>query len=151
MHVATFELTSSAFPDGGSIPRRHTCDGEDVSPDLAWSGAPPETQAFALIVTDPDARDFVHWLAFDLTGTPSGALPAGVSSSPDAPPQGTNSFGRIGYGGPCPPSGEHRYRFVLHALDAPVSLPGAPRIDELEAAIEGHRLATALLTGVYHR
>lgn len=151
MHVATFELTSSAFEDGGEIPRRFTCDGDDISPDLMWSGAPPETQAFALIVTDPDARDFVHWLAYDMAGSPSGGLPAGVSSSPDGPPQGMNSFGRLGYGGPCPPSGVHHYKFALHALDRRLELRGTPRIAEVEAAMDGHRLATAELTGTYHR
>lgn len=151
MHVATFQLTSTAFEDGGAIPKRFTCDGEDVSPDLMWSGAPAATQAFALVVTDPDAREFVHWLAFDMTGSPSGGLPAAISSSPDAPPQGTNSFGRVGYGGPCPPSGTHRYTFALHALDQLLGLTGTPRLADLEAAMAGHRLATAELTGTYHR
>jgi hypothetical protein len=93
----------------------------------------------------------VHWIAYDLTGTPSGGLPKGVSTSPDAPPQGTNSFGRIGYGGPCPPSGTHRYEFQLHALDRPLELTGAPRLDALEAAMDGHVLGSATLTGTYHR
>lgn len=151
MHVATFQLSSTAFEDGGSIPKRFTCDGEDVSPDLMWSGAPAETQAFALVVTDPDARDFVHWLAFDMGGSPSGGLPAGSSSSPDAPPQGMNSFGHPGYGGPCPPSGVHHYKFALHALDEALGLSGTPKLEELEEAMAGHRLATAELTGTYQR
>lgn len=151
MQVQSFSLISSAFAEGGSIPTRLTCDGDNVSPDLTWSDAPEGTQALALVVTDPDARDFVHWIAYDLTGTPSGGLPAAVSASPDAPPQGTNSFGNTGYGGPCPPSGTHRYVFVLHALDAPLELTGAPRIDALEAAMAGHVLARATLTGTYHR
>ncbi len=151
MQVRSFSLISSAFAEGGPIPGRLTCDGENVSPDLTWSDAPEGSQALALVVTDPDARDFVHWIAYDLTGTPSGGLPAAVSASPDAPPQGTNSFGKTGYGGPCPPSGTHRYVFVLHALDAPLELSGAPRIDELEAAMAGHVLARATLTGTYHR
>ena len=104
-----------------------------------------------LIVTDPDARDFVHWIAFDVTGTPSGGLPVGVSASPDAPPQGTNSFGRTGYGGPCPPSGTHRYVFTLYALDGQLALGGAPRIDDIESAMAGRVLARAILTGTYHR
>lgn len=151
MQVQSFSLISSTFAEGGSIPTRLTCDGDNVSPDLTWSDAPEGTQALALVVTDPDARDFVHWIAYDLTGTPSGGLPAAVSASPDAPPQGTNSFGKTGYGGPCPPSGTHRYVFVLHALDAPLELTGAPRIDALEAAMAGHVLARATLTGTYHR
>lgn len=151
MQEPGFTLSSTAFEPGGAIPRRHSCDGEDSSPDLTWTGAPDGTQALALVVTDPDARGFVHWIAYDLTGTPSGGLPTGVSTSPDAPPQGTNSFGRIGYGGPCPPSGTHRYVFDLHALDRLLELTGAPRLDALERAMDGHVLATATLTGSYHR
>ena len=151
MQVRTFALTSTAFTEGGSIPRQFSCDGENASPDLTWADAPEGTEALALIVTDPDARDFVHWIAYDLTGTPSGGLPTGVSASPDAPPQGTNSFGKTGYGGPCPPSGTHRYVFVLHARDTLLGLSGAPRLDEVESAMAGHVLAQATLTGTYHR
>jgi Raf kinase inhibitor-like YbhB/YbcL family protein len=151
MMTASFSLSSTAFSDGGAIPKRYTCDGENVSPDLTWSDAPDGTQALALIVTDPDARDFVHWIVFDMTGTPSGGLPAAVSSSPDAPPQGTNSFGKPGYGGPCPPSGTHRYRFSLYSLDQPLELPGAPRIDDLQAAMDGHVTGEATITGTYQR
>jgi hypothetical protein len=151
MMTASFSLSSTAFNDGGAIPKRYTCDGENVSPDLTWSGAPDETQALALVVTDPDARDFVHWLVYDLTGTPSGGLPAAVSSSPDGPPQGTNSFGRLGYGGPCPPSGVHHYRFVLYSLDKALELTGAPRIGELQAAMSGHVTGEASITGTYQR
>ena len=151
MQEPSFMLSSTAFEPGGAIPRQHTCDGGDSSPDLTWAGAPDGTQALALVVTDPDARGFVHWIAYDLTGTPSGGLPTGVSTSPDAPPQGTNTFGRIGYGGPCPPSGTHRYVFELHALDRPLGLTGAPRLDTLERAMDGHVLASAALTGTYHR
>jgi Raf kinase inhibitor-like YbhB/YbcL family protein len=151
MPSRTFSLMSTAFSDGEPIPSRYSCDGENASPDLTWSDAPDGTRALALIVTDPDAGGFVHWLAFDLTGTPSGGLPAGVSSSPDGPPQGTNSFGKARYGGPCPPSGTHHYAFVLHALDRALELEGAPRIAELEKAMQGHELAQATLTGTYQR
>jgi Raf kinase inhibitor-like YbhB/YbcL family protein len=151
MNPATFSLASTAFDDGAGIPVRFTCDGEDVSPDLTWSGAPDGTESLAVIVTDPDARNFVHWLVYDLTGTPSGGLPAAVSASPDAPPQGTNSFGKTGYGGPCPPSGTHRYAFALYALDRSLELTGAPRIDELRVAMDGHVLAETTLTGTYQR
>jgi Raf kinase inhibitor-like YbhB/YbcL family protein len=150
MMTESFSLSSTAFNDGGAIPERYTCDGENVSPDLTWSGAPDGTQSLALIVTDPDARDFVHWLVYGMTGTPSGGLPAAVSSSPDAPPQGTNSFGKLGYGGPCPP-GEHHYRFVLYALDEPLELTGAPGIGELQAAMNGHVTGEAEITGTYQR
>jgi Raf kinase inhibitor-like YbhB/YbcL family protein len=151
MSPEPFTLTSTAFTDGGAIPRRFSCDGENVSPDLAWTGAPDGTVALVLEVIDPDARGFVHWLVYDMTGTPTGGLPAGVSASPDAPPQGTNSFGKRGYGGPCPPSGTHHYRFTLSALDTVLELAGAPRIDALQAAMAGHVLAEATLTGTYHR
>ena len=151
MSPQPFTLTSTAFDDGGAIPRRYTCDGADASPDLAWSGAPEGTRALVLIVTDPDARDFVHWLVYDMEGTPSGGLPMAISASPDAPPQGTNAFGKRGYGGPCPPSGTHHYRFVLSALDTVLEITGAPRIHDLRAAMAGHVLAEASLIGTYRR
>lgn len=151
MRPEPFSLASAAFHDGGAIPRRFTCDGENVSPDLTWKGAPDGTRALVLEVIDPDARDFVHWLVYDLTGTPAGGLPVGVSASPDAPPQGTNSFGKRGYGGPCPPSGTHHYRFTLFALDRVLELGGAPRIDAVKAAMAGHVIGEATLTGTYHR
>ena len=144
-------LTSGAFPDGGAIPTRFSCDGEDTSPAIAWEGAPGETVSFVLLVDDPDARGFVHWVAFDLTGSASGGLAEGVSRSPDAPPQGTNGFGRVGWGGPCPPSGEHQYVFRLLALDEVLGLTGAPGAAEVLAATEGHVLAEATLTGTYRR
>ena len=151
MAPTAFSLTSTAFRDGTAIPRRFTCDGENASPDLRWSGAPEATRALTLLLIDPDARDFVHWIVYDMTGTPTGGLPTAVSSSPDAPPQGTNSFGARGYGGPCPPSGEHHYVFTLFALDAPLELNGAPRLGVVQAAMADHVLATTTLTGTYHR
>ena len=146
--ASPFTLTSTAFTPGGEIPRTFTCDGEDVSPDLAWAGAPDASRALVLVVDDPDANGFVHWLVYDMTGSETGALPLGVSASPDAPPQGTNGFGRIGWGGPCPPSGEHRYRFTLTALAAPLVLEGAPRADAIRAAIAAATVVgTATLEG----
>ncbi|HEV8490166.1 MAG TPA: YbhB/YbcL family Raf kinase inhibitor-like protein [Candidatus Limnocylindrales bacterium] len=146
-----FRLTSAAFPDGGAIPARFTCDGDDESPDLAWEGAPAEAKTLALIVDDPDANGFVHWVAFDLTASTTGGLARGVSASPDAPPQGTNSFRRVGWSGPCPPSGTHRYRFRLLALDTELGLSNAPSADEVRRAAEGHILDEAELTGTYTR
>ena len=146
-----FALTSGAFREGGAIPSRYTCDGEDRSPDLAWTGAPAGTQSFALVLRDPDAHDFVHWIAYDMTGAPDGGLPAGVAASADLPRQGMNDFGKRGYGGPCPPSGEHRYRFVLYALDRALGIGGTPRLAEIESAMKGHVLAQATLTGTYRR
>ena len=146
-----FELTSAAFVDGAAIPRKYSCDGDDVSPPLEWSDAPDDTAALVLVVDDPDARDFVHWVVFDMVGSQSGGLAEGVSASPDAPPQGRNDFGRIGWGGPCPPSGTHRYRFALYALDEPIALTGTPSAEELRAAMQGHVVGEAELTGTYTR
>lgn len=147
-----FTLTSSAFEPGGAIPRQFTCDGENTSPAVTWNGAPDGTAALVLIVDDPDASGFVHWLVYDMTGSDSGALPVGVSSSPDAPPQGTNDFGKVGWGGPCPPSGEHRYIFTLYALDAPLVLEGAPRASAIRDSLRGATiLGTATLEGRYRR
>lgn len=147
----TLTLSSPDFSEGSSIPRRHTCDGEDVSPALSWEGAPDDTLSLALILDDPDARGFAHWVLFDVAPGATGALPAGYSASPDAPPQGKNDFGRLGYGGPCPPSGSHRYVFTLYALDTLLGLPGSPRADEVRQAMRGHVLAEARLTGSYRR
>jgi Raf kinase inhibitor-like YbhB/YbcL family protein len=150
--MTDFVLTTSAFAPGGAIPRQFTCDGEDTSPDLSWTGAPDGTAAFVLVVDDPTANGFVHWIAYDLTGSDSGGLAVGVSSSPDAPPQGTNDFGNIGWSGPCPPSGEHRYRFTLSALAAPLELEGAPRIGDLRRALDkASVLGTATIEGTYRR
>ena len=146
-----FELTSPAFAADAEIPRKYTCDGEDVSPPLEWAGAPDDSVAFALIVDDPDARGFVHWVAFDIGASQSGGLPEGYSSSPDATTQGTNQFGRVGWGGPCPPSGTHRYRFTLYALNTQLELPGAPKADDVRAAMEGHVVSQAELVARYTR
>ena len=146
-----FRLYSPDFEEGGAIPRRHTCDGDDVSPALSWEGAPDGTVALALICDDPDANDFVHWVLYDLTGTSSGGLAEGVSESPDAPPQGRNDFDRIGYGGPCPPRGRHRYVFTLYALSEELGLSGAPTAEDVRAASRGRVLGEARLTGSYER
>jgi Raf kinase inhibitor-like YbhB/YbcL family protein len=146
-----FALTSPAFAAGAEIPRKYTCDGEDVSPPLEWADAPDDTAAFALIVDDPDARGWIHWVAFGVDGTQTGGLPEGFSSSPDAPPQGTNDFRRLGWGGPCPPSGTHRYRFTLFSLDSPLALSGAPTADEVRAAMEGHVIGQAEVVASYRR
>lgn len=144
-----FTLTSAAFADGSPIPREFTCHGQDMSPALAWHGVPQGTTALVLFVDDPDGRDWVHWTVLDLPGA-DGELPRGVSPSADPPRQGRNDFGRIGYGGPCPPSGTHRYRFTLYALAAPLGLPGYPTGAAVRAAL---RRATVLgkvtLVGTY--
>jgi Raf kinase inhibitor-like YbhB/YbcL family protein len=118
-------LTSTAFEDGGAIPRDATCKGEDRSPALSWTGVPDGAAALVLLVDDPDANDWVHWIVLDLPAD-AGGLPASVAASADPPQQGRNTFGRIGYSGPCPPSGTHHYRFTLYALGAPLGLTGHP-------------------------
>ena len=146
-----FTLTSTAFAPGGEIPQRHTCDGEDVSPDLNWEGVPDETEALALIVDDPDANGFVHWIVYDMTASSTGGLPEAVSASPEAPPQGENDAGNIGYSGPCPPSGEHRYVFTLYALREPLALAGTPRAADIRDALDGRAVGRTRLEGRYTR
>lgn len=144
-------LTSPDFEDDGPIPKRFTCDGQDVSPSLAWSGVPEAARSLALIVTDPDAHEFVHWVAYDIDPSATGALQAGWSTTAGAAPQGRNSFGKIGYGGPCPPSGTHHYAFRLLALDAGLNLPAGSSADDVLARSNGHTIARATLTGTYRR
>ena len=146
-----FTLTSTAFTEGGAIPRKFSCDGDNVSPPLNWEGAPDDTASLALIVDDPDASGFVHWVVFNMTASQSGGLPEGYSSSPDAPPQGTNGRGTIGWTGPCPPSGTHHYNFTLLALDLAIDQGGAPKADDIRRAAEGHTLAQTVLTGTFKR
>jgi len=149
-------LTSSAFEQGQEIPKRYTCEGNDVSPPLAWEGAPPETQSFALVVDDPDAPDpaapqrtWVHWIVFNLPASMT-TLSEGVSRLPPDAREGLNDWKRTGYGGPCPPIGRHRYVHKLYALDVPLLLD-RPTIGELEAAMQGHILARAELIGTYQK
>lgn len=146
--VTDMQLTSSAFEEGGRIPAHHSCDGENVSPPLAWSQAPDGTEAFVLIVEDPDARDFVHWV---LTDIPAGTMemPAGQGDRIGRP--GRNSFGAAGWGGPCPPSGEHRYVFTLYALSGAVAVGDGGSAADAREAISGHVLGEARLTGRYAR
>jgi Raf kinase inhibitor-like YbhB/YbcL family protein len=150
------QITSTAFAERQPIPTKFTCDSIDISPALAWTGAPPETKSFALIADDPDAPvgTWVHWVIYDLpAGTAS--LPENVAKSQvldnDAK-QGVNDFRQIGYGGPCPPPGKpHRYFFKIYALDTMLALkPGATKADVLKA-MEGHVLAQGQLMGTYQR
>jgi Raf kinase inhibitor-like YbhB/YbcL family protein len=144
-------LTSSAFANGGRIPREFSCDGANVSPPLAWSGVPAGTAALVLVVDDPDARGFVHWTVLDLAGG-DGDLPKSVSSSAASPQQGRNDFRKIGWGGPCPPSGTHHYRFTLTALGAPLALGDHPAGGDIQAAIDSATvLGKATLTASYAR
>jgi Raf kinase inhibitor-like YbhB/YbcL family protein len=151
-----FELTSAAFGPGAAIPRRHTCDGEDLSPPLAWTDPPAGTKSFALVCDDPDAPagTWVHWVLYAVPAT-ARRLPEGVRPSPtleDGSRQGRNDFRKTGWGGPCPPRGPaHRYVFRLHAVDRAVELPPGATRGELLKAIDGHTLGTAELVGRYAR
>ena len=146
----TVQLSSSAFRDGEAIPQKYTCDGEDVSPQLSWSGLPQDTKSLALIVDDPDAPagTWVHWVLYDISPSES-SLPEGAQGLGT---EGNTSFRETGYGGPCPPKGKpHRYFFKLYALDRTLKLkPGATKSD-LEKAMQGHILAQGQIIGTYGR
>ena len=144
------ELTSTAFADGSDIPRKYSCDSDDVSPPLAWDAVPADAKALHLIVDDPDAGGFVHWVTFDIPAT-TAQLPEGASATDASLRQGTNSFGKAGWGGPCPPSGTHHYRFRLLAVRERLDLAGSPTADKVLAAAEAQVVAETTLTGLYHR
>ena len=148
-------IKSSAFNEGEPIPKKFTCDGEDISPELSWDGAPEGTKTFALIKDDPDApgKTWVHWVIFNIPGSAT-SLPENMPTDKelsDGSRQGTNDFRKIGYGGPCPPGGTHRYYFKLYALDTELTLkPGALK-QELLAAMKGHIVDEGQLMGTYAR
>ncbi len=149
------KITSTAFGEGGMIPRKYACDGEDVSPPLAWTGVPEGAKTMALISDDPDAPmgTWVHWVLFNLPAAEKG-LPESVPPDKElknGAKQGRNDFRRIGYGGPCPPGGTHRYFFKLYALDTVLNLPAGATKAELLKAMEGHILAHGQLMGKYRR
>jgi Raf kinase inhibitor-like YbhB/YbcL family protein len=148
--VAEFSLSSSAFEAGSSIPSRHTCDGEDLSPPLSWPAPPEGTGSLALILDDPDAPGgrFIHWLAWGITPDAGG-----LADGQAAPVEGRNDFATIGYRGPCPPRGHgpHRYRFRLHAVAGDLGLAAGAGVQELEQALSGQVLAVAELVGTYGR
>jgi len=152
-------LTSPAFSHGAQIPRRYTCEADDISPALAWSGVPPAAQSLVLIVDDPDAPDpaapkltWVHWVLYNIppqaTGLSEGVT---VSALPPGTKQGNNDWKRTGYGGPCPPIGRHRYFHKLYALNALLPDLGTPTKAELEQAMPGHVLEQAELMGTYQK
>jgi Raf kinase inhibitor-like YbhB/YbcL family protein len=153
--VKTMKLASSAFDAKGLIPVKYTCDGEDISPPLIWDEVPTGTQSIALIVDDPDApgQTFVHWVVYDIPATVR-QLPeqiAAVETLFNGGVQGKNDFGKFGYGGPCPPSGIHRYFFKLYALDQKLGLPAGATKNQILTAMKGHVLATVELIGRYQR
>jgi len=152
-------ISSTAFAPHGEIPVRFTCEGEDLSPPLAWAGAPAGTKGFALIVDDPDAPDpaaprmtWVHWVLYDLPASANG-LPEAVAAAalPAGTREGVNDWKRTGWGGPCPPIGRHRYFFKLYALDTVLGDLSRPTQAALEQAMAGHVLARAELVGTYQK
>lgn len=150
-----FELTSTAFSHKGSIPTKYTCDGKDISLPLKWRDPPPGTKSFALIADDPDAPvgTWVHWVLYNLPAE-TRALPEAVppeAELPDGSRHGKNSWGRKSYGGPCPPSGTHRYFFKLYALDTVLDLAAGASKRKLLKAMKGHILAQTELIGKYSR
>jgi Raf kinase inhibitor-like YbhB/YbcL family protein len=153
------KITSLAFQPGGSIPSKYTCEGQDMSPPLAWSGAPANTKAFALIVDDPDAPDpakpqrvYVHWVVYSLPATPASLSEnASKKGLPKGAMQGKNDWGKAEYGGPCPPIGRHRYFFKLYALDTELTNLSSPTKADLERAMKGHVLESAELIGTYQK
>ncbi len=157
--MTALELTSPSFAAMGEISSRHTCEGQDVSPGLRWSGLPDGTGSLVLIVDDPDAPDpaaprvtWVHWVLYDIPPDATG-LPEAVAEAqlPPGTRQGTNDWKRTGYGGPCPPIGQHRYFHKLYALDAALGELGEPTKAELERAMQGKVLAQAELVGTYQK
>jgi Raf kinase inhibitor-like YbhB/YbcL family protein len=152
-------LFSPAFAAGGEIPRRHTCDGADVSPPLGWTGVPAAARSLALIVDDPDAPDprnprttWVHWVLYDLPPAASGlAEGAKAGALPPGTREGRSDWKATGYRGPCPPIGRHRYFFKLYALDATLGDLGGPEKAQLLERMKGHVLESAELVGTYAR
>lgn len=151
-----FVLTSSAFASGAEIPLRHSCKGEDLSPALHWSGAPAKTVAFAVIMDDPDAPAgvWVHWVLWNVPRSATSLQEAVAKNDTldDGSQQGRNSFGKIGYNGPCPPQGQtHRYFFRLYALDVKLNLSADADRAQLDTAMKGHVLAQTEYMGTFHK
>ena len=153
----TLKLTSSAFAHGAAIPVRCTCEGDDVSPPLSWTGAPIGTKSFILIVDDPDAPDpkaprmtWVHWVVYDLPAETTG-LSEGLGKLPAGAKLGLNDWNRADYGGPCPPIGRHRYFHKLYALDTELGDLKHPTKARIARAMEGRILADATLIGTYEK
>lgn len=154
-----FTIESPAFTHRGAIPAKYTCDGDDISPPLKWSGVPQGARSLVLIMDDPDAPDpaaprmtWVHWVLYNLPADSVG-LPEGVKTQalPTGTKEGLNDWKRTGYGGPCPPIGRHRYFFKLYALDTVLPDLGSPTKAQVEQAMKGHVLAQAELIGTYEK
>ncbi|HLI78377.1 MAG TPA: YbhB/YbcL family Raf kinase inhibitor-like protein [Candidatus Binataceae bacterium] len=143
------QITSPAISDGGRIPTQFTCDGENKSPPLTWTGVPSNAKSLALLVEDPDAPSgtFVHWVVYDISPSSTGIKPSNVEGT-----EGLNSAGKAAYMGPCPPRGNpHHYHFRLYALDSNLTLDGVPNARAVHAATEGHIIESADLVGIFGR
>lgn len=153
--VAPLALTSGSFKDGDTMPQKLTCDGLNISPDLQWPSAPSDTKSFAIVMDDPDAPlGFTHWIAYNIPPDTRDVAEGASTHNKrfDHAAEGVNSFGDIGYGGPCPPSGPpHHYVFHVYALDVNPALPPGQARDQLAAAVRGHVLAEGRITGLYGR
>ena len=155
----SINITSTAFQAGGSIPSKYTCEDRDLSPPLAWSGAPPGTKSFALIVDDPDAPDpakpqrvYVHWVIYNIpAATVALAENASKKGLPKGAVQGKNDWGKAEYGGPCPPIGRHRYFFKIYALDTELTGLSSPTKGDLERVMKGHVIDSGELIGTYQQ
>jgi len=149
------QITSPVFEDGGAIPGKYTCDDLDVSPPLEWTNVPEGTKTIAIICDDPDApmRTWIHWVIFNIPGDVT-RLPENVPPEKElenGARQGMNDFHKVGYGGPCPPSGTHRYFFKIYALDSVLDLPAGASKSHLMIAMEGHVLTESHVMGTYAR
>ncbi|HEY4735629.1 MAG TPA: YbhB/YbcL family Raf kinase inhibitor-like protein [Gemmatimonadaceae bacterium] len=154
----TLTITSAEFEQGGEIPARFTCEGDDISPPLAWSQTPASAKTLALIVDDPDAPDpakpqrvYVHWVVYNIPVAASLKENASKAGMPKGAVQGKNDWGKVEYGGPCPPIGRHRYFFKLYALDIELTGLSAPTKADLERAMTGHVIETGELMGTYQK
>jgi len=146
-----FQIKSSAFTDGGQIPQKYTAGGEDVSPPLSWTSPPANTKTFAITCEDLDASSFTHWIIFNIPRNVS-QLPEGITNQGtlnNGTKQGFNDFNKIGYSGPAPPSGTHRYVFKIYALDTELGLGVGATKDQLNSAIQGHVLGETQIMGKY--
>jgi len=155
----SLKITSSAFEQGGEIPARYTCEGQDVSPPLTWTGLPNNAKTLALIVDDPDAPDpakpqrvYVHWVVYNIPASATSLREnASKGGMPKGAVQGKNDWGKAAFGGPCPPIGRHRYFFKLYALDAELTGLSAATKADLERAMKGHVIESGELVGTYQK
>ena len=152
MELKQMELTSTAFSNNQIIPKKYTCDGDDISPSLAWKNAPENTKSFVLLVDDPDAPrgTWDHWILFNIPADIN-SLPENMTELPVGTKEAINSWGNTGYGGPCPPSGVHRYFFKLYALDVMLTINKKPTRAHIIDAMDGHIIEQVNLIGKYQR